>query len=207
MLKKCISKDWKFNDGVNGYQKIDLPHDYMISKKRSPYCNGTASNGFWPDERGIYVKYLNFEPNLHYILDVDGAYMCSEVFLNENHIVSHPHGYTPFLTDLTSWLVPACTNKLKIITNPLPRSTRWYSGNGIYRDVFLWEGGDIRIEPWDLFIFTEKADEKQAQVKLRYKVAADRAAHVKIRFSVMKNDSCVCVEETLLKVKEKEKVK
>lgn len=205
MLKKCISKDWRFDDGQNGYQTIDLPHDYMIGKKRSLHCNGTASNGFWPDERGIYVKYLNFEQNLHYILDVDGAYMCSEVFLNENHITSHPHGYTPFLTDLTSWLVPECTNKLQIITNPLPRSTRWYSGNGIYRDVFLWEGGDIRIEPWDLFIFTEKADEKQAQMKVRCKVAADRAARVKIRYYVMKNDSCVCVDEVILDVKENEK--
>ena len=145
MIKKCISKGWKFADfPVKGdYVDIDLPHDYSIKKPRDP--NGDLLNGYFQVTNGKYVKYLNFEKGKHYVLDVDGAYMCTEVTLNQNLLFLHPHGYTPFLVDLTDTIIPEIDNKLEITTNPLRWSTRWYHGCGIYRDVFLWEGGAVRI--------------------------------------------------------------
>ena len=77
--------------------------------------------------------------------------MCAEVYLNGDKLAFHPYGYTPFLTDLTGRLVPGRTNKLAVETNDLQPSTRWYSGAGLYRDVFLWTGGRARVEPQDVF--------------------------------------------------------
>lgn len=197
MIKKCISKEWKFTEFDGTYSDIDLPHDYAIGKKRSDEVPGGACNGFYPDGKGKYIKYINFEDKKHYILDIDGAYMCTQIFFNENHLAHHPYGYTPFLIDLTSYIISDTSNKLAIITNPLPNTTRWYSGNGIYRDVFLWEGGDIRIEPWNMFVSTMSADEEKAKIKLKFTISSDRASCVNIRFVITSHDTSLIKTEEI----------
>ena len=195
MIKKCISKDWKFTEyfgydefvygfEVNEYKKVDLPHDYLISKKRE-FMQGGECIGYYPAVRSKYIKYLNFEENKHYVLDLDGAYMCAHIFFNEGHLALHPYGYTPFLVDLTPHIAPKVTNKLAITINPLPDTSRWYTGCGIYRDVFLWEGGFVRIEPRDMFVSTLEADEKEASIRLKFKVSADEDAKATVRFAVI----------------------
>ena len=195
MIKKCISKDWKFTEyfgydefvygfEVNEYKKVDLPHDYLISKKRE-FMQGGECTGYYPAVRSKYIKYLNFEENKHYVLDLDGAYMCAHIFFNEGHLALHPYGYTPFLVDLTPHIAPKVTNKLAITINPLPDTSRWYTGCGIYRDVFLWEGGFVRIEPRDMFVSTLEADEKEASIRLKFKVSADEDAKATVRFAVI----------------------
>lgn len=186
MKKICISKDWKFKNLTKKtpYESIDLPHDYQIKEKRLP--EGLCANGCYPDTVGRYVKHLSLTKGRHYILDIDGAYMCAQIMFNEQLLAMHPYGYTPFLVDLTPHVFDGMTNKLAITTTPLADSTRWYSGNGIYRDVFLFEGGDIRIEPWDLFISTKEVQERSATIRIKYTVSADHAAQVSVHFSVQK---------------------
>ncbi|MBQ3222454.1 MAG: hypothetical protein IJC54_02995 [Clostridia bacterium] len=200
MLKTCISKDWKFKTDATDYVHIDLPHDYAVALPRSADCNGSSSNGFFPNVMGRYVKYLHFGQKKRYILHLDGAYMNAQVTFNENHLARHPYGYTPYLVDLTDHIIGG-TNKLVITTNPLPDTTRWYSGSGLYRDVFLWEGGDIRIEPWDMFISTISADEHSAQIRLKYTVTSDKKANVAVRFRVEQNGNTVLTDEVSLSVR------
>ena len=213
MLKRNISKDWKFTEYVeisefipaweeHEYETVDLPHDYAIKKKRDANAQGGIHNGYFPTARAKYIKYLKFDKPSHYILDFDGVYMNMQVFLNENYLASHPYGYTPFLVDITPYTVENVTNKLVVTTNPFPESSRWYSGNGIYRDVFLWEGGDIRIEPWDMFITTKSIEEKYANIHFNYTISADRAADIKICFTITSNENSIKNEEITLTVTE-----
>lgn len=204
MIRTCISKDWKFKTNTSEYIHIDLPHDYAVGLERSADCNGSAGNGFFPNVMGKYVKYLTFGEKKHYILHLDGAYMNAQVTFNEHHLARHPYGYTPYLVDLTDTIISG-TNKLVVTTNPFPEATRWYSGSGLYRDVFLWEGGDIRIEPWDMFISTASADEHSAAMKLKYTVTSDKKADITIRFSVCKDGSAIKTEETSLSVRKGKK--
>ncbi|MBQ7303276.1 MAG: hypothetical protein IJW89_06800, partial [Clostridia bacterium] len=207
MQKKLISNDWYFSENAKDYKRIDLPHDYAISKDRDPHVLGGDSNGYYPDAEGTYVKYLTLDPKRHYILDVDGAYMRAHILLNENHVAYHPYGYSPYLADLTPYVIPNCTNKLKISLNPLHASTRWYSGNGIFRDVFLWEGGDIRIEPWDLFVTTVSIDGDGAKVRARVWVTADKAKTVILRLTFTAPDGTdVCRTETSIRTAKDKKV-
>lgn len=201
LIKRCISKNWKFSDSRKEYIDIDLPHDYAIGKKRSADGSGWEGNGYYPDSKAEYVKYLSFDKPAHYILDIDGAYMCSQIFMNENYIASHPYGYTPFLVELTPYIIEK-TNKISITTNPIPRSSRWYSGNGIYRDVFLWEGGDVRIEPWDMFISTLEANEKEAKIKLGFDINSDKTTDVVVRFEISFNNEIKKTESINVSVKE-----
>ena len=113
-------------------------------------------------EGGEYTKYMDFGNWEHAFLNVDGAYMCSKVYLNDQFLYMHPHGYTPYLVDLTDKMWKNTCNRITIITQNLQPSTRWYTGAGLYRDVFLWVGGKVRMEPWDVFVTTKSADEKKA---------------------------------------------
>lgn len=193
MIRSLISKNWFFSEDNKNYSKIDLPHDYQVTKTRSPEYGG-ESNAYYPDERGFYIKHLNLDKKKHYTLHVDGAYMCAQILLNENHIALHPHGYAPFLCDLTPYMIADCTNKLKIITSPIANSSRWYSGNGIYRDVFIWEGGDIRIEPWDMFVFTKEIGKDSATVCARFDVTSDKKREARVHLCFIAPDGTVAHE-------------
>ena len=132
-------------------------------KKRSADAPGGPSNGYCNGGSGSYVKYLELEGE-HVILDVDGAASCARVYLNENLMKFHPYGYTPFLTELTSKVRKGRLNRLEITTEHLQPSTRWYVGAGLYRDVYLWVGGSVRIEPRDIFITTPTLEEVKAVI-------------------------------------------
>ena len=213
MLKKCISKDWKFANAKAGeefanYIDVDLPHDYQVKQKRVAKIGDTVtldagdrSNGYYPDTNGRYLKYLKFEdPKKHYILDIDGAYMLTYVYFNSNLLDMHPYGYTPYLVELTPFIEYGCNNKIAIETRPIPENTRWYPGNGLYRDVFLWEGGAVRIEPWDMFISTVKVEGNVAQIKLKYQVNSDKRAKAKVKFTICYEGQEIKTESTEISV-------
>ena len=188
MKKTLLCDEWYFKNLTDdtSYEVIDLPHDYQISSERETKYADFRS-GFYPDKRGKYVKHLKLDASKHFIIDVDGAYNNTEVYVNENFVYRHPHGYTPFLVDLSSYMLDGVTNKLVLITNPLPFSTRWYSGNGIYRDVFLWEGGEIRIMPRDVFVTTESVKDGKATVDVAYKITSDKAESVTVEILASKD--------------------
>ena len=181
MRKICFSKDWYLSaPGTGGQIKIDLPNDYSVTQPRRADAPDGGRNGSFVGGVGYYTKYFTPEAGKHMILDFDGAYCCAEYYLNDEWIATHPHGYTPFLLDITPYIAEGVTNKISVITNDMQPSTRWYSGAGIYRDVFMWTGGDVRVEPWDVFITTPKADAKSAEVSVAYEIAADRDATVSL---------------------------
>ena len=203
MKKICISKEWYFSSPEQQCPvKLDLPHDYSISLPRNSQSIGGPSNGYFEGTCGKYVKYLNIGDYDHVILDVDGAYMCSRVYLNENHIAFHPYGYTPFLVDLTPKMRRNKINRIEITTQNIQPSTRWYSGSGIYRDVFLWTGGKVRIEPWDAFVKTVSADDEEAVISASVEITSDIDGEIRLDTSVLDKDGkTVAVESNMIAVK------
>ena len=197
MIKKCISKGWKFSSpDFKESKTVDLPHDYSVLLPRDKNCPGGASNGFFTGTCGSYVKYIDGIDSEHIILDVDGAYMCARVMLNEHQLVMHPHGYTPFLTDLTPKLRKNKTNKIEITTQNIQPSTRWYSGAGLYRDVFMWTGGSVRIEPWDMFISTKSVD-KKAEISVLVDISADFDTEILLKNTISYHDKALTFTEKL----------
>ena len=195
MQKRCISKDWRFHlDRKPQYEMVDLPHDYSILQPRDPGAAGGAGNGYFPCGFGEYVKFMRLDAP-HCILDIDGAYMNASVCLNEHLLALHPHGYTPFLVDLTEKMWPGKTNKIAISTTVLQPSTRWYSGAGLYRDVFLWTGGAVRVEPWDVFVTTIHADQT-AQIRIQYQICSDKTVTASVRTEIRDPEGRPVAEHT-----------
>ena len=202
MIKKCISKEWSFSgNGVT--KKVDLPHDCIITLPRNPKSAGGASNGFFDGAKGCYSKFMYFDEAAHTILDIDGAYMCARIYFNDNLLDMHPYGYTPYLVDLSGKIRFGRSNKIDISVLNVQPSTRWYSGSGIYRDVYVWTGGKTRIEPWDLFVSTNSITDNCAELSIKYCITSDLDCQSDIIFEVSdKNGNTVLKQSEALDLKE-----
>ena len=86
----------------------------------------------------------------------DGVYMNSEVWINGQALGSHPYGYTPFAYDLTPFLKQDGENVLAVRVRNEGANSRWYSGSGIYRHVWLTLTGEVRIPRWGVGVTTPK---------------------------------------------------
>ena len=175
MRKESLNLNWSFREHDAFFLEpprealtVNLPHDYIVNRPRSASAYGAAPNGFFGDGEGVYEKILEIPEEWagkRTVLDIDGAYMNTEVELDRELVSQHPYGYTPWLVDLTGRLTPG-SHTLKIKTQSRQPSTRWYSGGGLYRGVSLWVGEETGILPWDLFVTTPEADAERALVKV-----------------------------------------
>ncbi|MBQ9773690.1 MAG: DUF4982 domain-containing protein [Clostridia bacterium] len=206
MKKTCISKDWYVvvagekrignylnEENSDYYGRVDLPHDFAISLPRLPDAAGGPFNGYFQGGRADYTKHLTFDADTeHVILDVDGSNMHTEVMFNEDILYKHHHGYTPFLVDLTSRVRRGgLTNKLRMRILAQQPSTRWYAGGGLYRDVCLWTGGKVRLEPWDVFVTTPRVTAEDATVRVDATVSSDIVGDAILRARILDDTGTV----------------
>ena len=96
----------------------------------------------------------------------DGVYMNSDVWLNGALLGNHPYGYTAFAYDLTPQLRRAGENVLAVRVRNEGRNSRWYSGSGIYRHVWLNSTGSVRLPLWGVFVTTPEVAKDKAAVKV-----------------------------------------
>lgn len=172
--------DWKFQEGSSRFfmfagadngVTVDLPHDYIINKPRDPMAVSGASSGFYPGGDATYTKDFSLPAEWRgktVLLNVDGAYMNSEVTLNGDLISLHPYGYTAYTVDLTGKLREQ--NSLKISTRNTQPNSRWYSGAGLYRCVGMLVGGRAYVHPWDVYVTTPEASAEKATVNVEFTV-------------------------------------
>lgn len=216
MKKICINRGWTLSVNphvkvTDAYKlaptKVDLPNDFCISIPRSRTADGYGCNGFFQGGAAVYEKYMTIPADTErLILDIDGAYMQTDVFFNEDLVAQHHHGYTPFLTDLTEHVRRGATNRFVIKTLAPQPSTRWYSGGGLYRDVCLWTGGRVRIEPWDLFVSTLMADISYAEINAAFAIRSDVDTRARLVVRILNEaGECVTDGDATLTVKAGEK--
>ncbi len=112
----------------------------------------------------------------------DGVYMNPELWLNGRRLGEHPHGYTSFEFDLTPYLNPAgCENVLAVRVRNEGRNSRWYSGSGIYRHVWLSVRDAVHVPTWGLFVTTPELSKDNALVKVSVEARNTTGATVQAR--------------------------
>ena len=115
----------------------------------------------------------------------DGVYMNSDVWLNGTLLGNHPYGYTAFAYDLTPHLRRDGENILAVRVRNEGRNSRWYSGSGIYRHVWLNTTGSVRVPLWGVFVTTPDAAKERASVNVAVTVenreSAAREMAVRVR--------------------------
>ena len=129
------------------------------------------SSGYLVGGIGWYRKSFTIneaDKNKIAYLQFDGVYMNSDVWLNGKHLGSHPNGYTPFYFDITSFLNPAGKpNVVAVRVNNEGLNSRWYSGSGIDRHVWLTIVDPVHVNvSGGIYITTPTATENAAEVKI-----------------------------------------
>ncbi len=131
---------WQFRkDGEADWQTVTIPHDWSIrnnfnAKSPSTYEGGYLDGGdAWYQTSFEVPAVLKTKRTLLYF---DGVYMESTVTLNGVELGKNYNGYNPFWFDVTDKLTSGINYLTVFVRNKQP-SSRWYSGSGIYRPVYL----------------------------------------------------------------------
>ena len=163
-----------FNDA--GWRVLDLPHDWSIEGEFSEDNPCGNAGGALPTGIGWYRKTFRLpaagNPKRWYI-DFDGVYRNSEVWINGHYLGKRASGYSSFRYDLTPWLSEGDEeNVLAVrVDNSLQPNSRWYTGSGIYRNVWLTATGDIHIGHWGSFVRTPSINGETAKVELDLEIS------------------------------------
>lgn len=129
------------------WRKLDLPHDWAIEGDFSAANPSGASGGALPGGTGWYRKHFKAKVanGEKLYIDFDGVYMNSTVWINGHRLGTRPYGYSSFQYDLTPFITNGDNVIAVKVDNSLQPNSRWYSGCGIYRHVWLTKTNNLHI--------------------------------------------------------------
>ena len=160
--KEKFNSDWLFVKDTCDFSKaipVNLPHDWSIMEKFDSSAESGNDGGYLPTGKGYYKKEFNIassELNKALRLYFEGVYMNSEVWVNGKLAGGWPYGYTSFWVDLSPYVKEGNNEIIVKVDNSQQKNSRWYSGSGIYRNVWLVTTPKEYIDDWSLEIITEK---------------------------------------------------
>ncbi|WP_349351603.1 sugar-binding domain-containing protein [Flagellimonas sp. MMG031] len=174
-----INDDWSFKLGdssifsdtaynAESWRKLDLPHDWSIEGTYDTIYGTDWQSGYLPAGIGWYRKDLYLEDNLLNLsveLQFDGVYRNSTVWVNNVMIGTQHYGYTTFFYDIGAYLKQGKNTIAVRVDNSRPKSARWYTGAGIYRNVWLKITPKIHFKTNEDFVQTSFLDERRVSVK------------------------------------------
>ena len=172
-------KDADYDD--SRWRSLDLPHDWSIEGQLSPTL--ASCTGFLPGGIGWYRKTfaVNDDKPRHYIY-FEGVYNRSEIYLNGHHIGGRPNGYVSFMCDMTPYLKEG-ENVLAVrVDHSRSADSRWYSGSGIYRDVWMISAPEVHLSQWGVGYWAENITERNADLYVEY--AIDRHVETADRLDI-----------------------
>lgn len=143
MRKLCFGENWRCNG-----KPVTLPHDAMIAEKRSKDASD-GGHGYFPG--GVYTYEKTFTAPAEWagkkvLIEFEGIYRNCTVSLNGKEIGGHKYGYTTFALPLENLNIGGGNTLTVVADNSQIPNSRWYTGSGIYRPVWLYVGDEERIE-------------------------------------------------------------
>lgn len=187
-----FNTNWKFQLGEvpgfylpsyndNNWRSLDVPHDWSVEGKFDEQNPAGASGGFLPTGIGCYRKHFVMpegSKGKRVKIRFDGVYMKSSVYLNGVFLGNRPYGFSTFEYDLTPHLkYENAENLLAVeVDNALQPSSRWYTGSGINRNVYLLITEQQHFKSFGTFIRTDKLTANSAIVKIDCKVVSNQYA-------------------------------
>lgn len=179
--RRLFDEGWQFTqtDSVKmswfGYndktwRTLDLPHDWAVEGDFMATAPSGASGGALPGGIGWYRKHFNVnkaDKGKKLFIDFDGVYMNAKVWINGHELGQRPYGYSSFRYDLTPHLNYGGDNVVAVrVDNSDQPNSRWYSGCGIYRHVYLVKTDNIHVSHWGTWINAEVQASGAAVFKL-----------------------------------------
>ncbi|WP_327138694.1 glycoside hydrolase family 2 TIM barrel-domain containing protein [Niabella yanshanensis] len=140
------------------WQTVDLPHDWSVRQKLDP--KNASSMGYLPGGIGWYKKDVVIPTSDKKVyLYFEGVYNRSEVLVNGQSVGKRPNGYISFMYDITPFIKAGKTNEILVkADHHRDADSRWYTGSGIYRDVWLVYANPVHIAQWGVYAYPQVAD-------------------------------------------------
>ena len=167
--RKCFDADWRFvladsahmadvdyND--SHWRKLSLPHDWAIEGDFYASNPSGAGGGALPGGVGWYRKTFSIpltpsqDGGTSFFIEFDGVYMNSTVYVNGQKVGFRPYGYSSFEYDITEYLKKGENIIAVRVDNSDQPNSRWYSGCGIYRHVWLTQTEHTHVAHWGTYV-------------------------------------------------------
>jgi beta-galactosidase len=158
----------KFDD--TNWRTLNLPHDWSIEGEFKEDAITKGAGGYLPTGIGWYRKHFilsSIDKGQQFWIEFDGVYMNSDVWINGQHLGKHPYGYTSFYYDITPFIKRGENIIAVRVDNSIQPNSRWYSGSGIYRHVWLNIAGSVHIAQWGTYITTPEVNSSSATIAVR----------------------------------------
>jgi len=188
-IKSKLNSEWKFIlDDKSGFESadfndsswrsLDLPHDWSIEGQFNAKNTAGGQGAFLPCGIGWYRKSFilpDSMKNKRVVIQFDGVYMNSKVYINGHFLGQYPYGYSTFQYDLTGYIQFSEENTIAVrVDNSLEPSSRWYSGSGIYRNVWLIATNPVHFDNYSgVFASYPEVSKENALIKVQYKIIAN----------------------------------
>jgi beta-galactosidase len=188
--KQLFDYNWKFNQGDDasaksidfndsGWRSLDLPHDWSIEGKINPKNPTGGAGGYFPAGIGWYrntftapSEWKGKSVSVYF----EGVYMNSEVFINGKSLGVRPYGYSSFSYNLSPFLHFNKQNVIGVrVDNSQQMNSRWYTGSGIYRHVWMMVSNPVHTADWGIAITTPNISAKEASVQVKTLVKNETA--------------------------------
>ena len=170
------------------WRKLTLPHDWSIEGQLSPSL--ASCTGYLPGGIAWYRKHFKITDDAarHYIY-FEGVYNRSEVYLNGHLLGKRPNGYISFLYDMTPYLKEG-DNVLSVrVDHSRYADSRWYTGSGIYRDVWIIAAPEIHLAQWGTGWYATSLTDRQATIAVDMEVQKHIATREKLELSATLYDA------------------
>jgi beta-galactosidase len=156
-----------FNDSA--WRKLDLPHDWAVEGPFDIQLEG--GTGKLPyDGVSWYRKHFTLpssDKGKKIGIEIDGAMSYPMLWCNGHFVGGWPYGYSSFRFDLTPYLNIGGENVIAIRTQTYDKSSRWYPGAGIYRNVWLTKTSPVHVAHWGTYVTTPEINADSATVSLK----------------------------------------
>ena len=163
-----INTDWYFHLGDidvkaeanykrDRWENVQLPHDWSVKQVHSPAS--ASASGYLPGGLGWYQKKIILskqDQGKKIYLYFEGVYNRSEVFVNGKSVGERPNGFISFCYDITKYVNYGQENQIDVrVDHRLDADSRWYTGSGIYRDVWLIKANPVHLQQWGVYVYPE----------------------------------------------------
>ncbi|HTR21492.1 MAG TPA: glycoside hydrolase family 2 TIM barrel-domain containing protein [Gemmatimonadales bacterium] len=160
----------------NLWRRVELPHDWSIEGTPTQNAPGGGRVGYFPTGIGWYRKAFRMpdgSSGREAWLEFDGVYMNSDIWINGVHLGKRPFGYIGLTYDISKHLVSGVNVVAVRVDNSAQPNSRWYSGSGIYRHVWLTLVDPLHVGHWGTYVTTPRADSAGADLVVRTRVDND----------------------------------
>jgi len=180
-----FNQNWKFTlaDSIlnaslrtfddSNWRTLNLPHDWSIESDFGKDFPATAGGGALPGGLGWYRKTFTLEKTnklqpKRIFIEFDGVYRNSEVWINGIYLGKRPNGYISFRYELTPYLKYGTENVIAVkVDNSKQPNSRWYSGSGIYRNVWLVMTNPVFVDNYGTYVTTPDITTEKAEIAIQ----------------------------------------